>query len=80
MKARIFMLTRNEQRVVVLIIMVLLTAAFVRYWREARWAPESNSPAQSPSIATPFPEPAEETQPNDAAETPSSNKSRVPSP
>jgi hypothetical protein len=54
MKFRIFMLTRNEQRVVVLALLVLLAAAFVRYWHNVQTFPP-NKANDSPAMATPLP-------------------------
>ena len=54
MKFGIFMLTRNEQRVVVLALLVLLGAAFVRYRHNVQsFAP--NKAGASPAMATPLP-------------------------
>jgi len=54
MKLGIFMLTRNEQRVVVLVLLVLLTAAFLRYRHNARSFPP-NKGAEAGAIGTPMP-------------------------
>ena len=48
-----FKLMKNEQRLLVLLMLALLTAAFIRYWRDARspYAPKLDqpSPAAMPS-------------------------------
>jgi hypothetical protein len=36
MKRNLFMLTKPEQRVVIIIVMALLVGAFIRYWRDAK--------------------------------------------
>ena len=45
-----FRLTKNEQRVVVLVLLALLTAAFVRYWRDVH-SPHAPKPGQLPAEA-----------------------------
>ena len=45
-----FKLTPNEQRVVILVILALLTAAFVRYWRDAH-SPYAPKPGEIPAAA-----------------------------
>ena len=62
MKPGIFMLTKSEQRVVILLVMALLAAAFIRYWRAANVQPRANGPGNVESTATPFPSPDEERQ------------------
>ena len=47
-----FRLTKNEQRVVVLVILALLTAAFIRYWRDVH-SPYAPKPDPLPVAATP---------------------------
>ena len=54
MKAGIFSLTKNEQRVVVLVIVALLTGAFVRYWRDMKAHPATNPSAVPETSATPI--------------------------
>jgi len=54
MKFGIFMLTRNEQRVVVLALLALLGAAFVRYRHNVRSFPP-NKASESPAMTTPLP-------------------------
>jgi hypothetical protein len=62
MKAGIFTLNRNEQRVVVLLIMALVAAAFFRYWRVVSTSPKPNQSAHIETAATPFPSPEEDTE------------------
>ena len=62
MKTGIFMLTRNEQRVVIVLLMAVLAAAFIRYWRTVNVQPRANGSGNVESTATPFPSPDEETQ------------------
>lgn len=55
MKFRIFMLTRNEQRVVVLALLVLLAAAFVHYWHNVQtFPPNKASETTSPAVSLPL--------------------------
>ena len=54
MKFRIFMLTRNEQRVVVLALLVLLAAVFVRYWHNVQTFPP-NKASETTAPAAPLP-------------------------
>ena len=58
MKLRTFTLTPNEQRVVVLVVLVLLAAAFVRYWTAVHAEP-GNIPS-TPASATASPSPSAE--------------------
>jgi hypothetical protein len=62
MKAGIFMLTKSEQRVVILVVLALLTAAFIRYWRDDVSEQQLESPENS-ATATPLSSP-EDTQLN----------------
>ena len=62
MKAGIFALTRNEQRVVVLLIMALVAAAFFRYWRVVSTSPKPNQSAHIQPAATPLSSPEEDTE------------------
>jgi hypothetical protein len=62
MKAGIFTLTKNEQRVVILLITVLLAAAFIRYWRAANTNPKPDKSDNVNAIATPFASPEEDAQ------------------
>jgi hypothetical protein len=64
MKAGIFMLTKNEQRVVILVIMALLAGGFVRYWRAVNAEKPPNQSDLSHATATPFASPDEEGQPD----------------
>ena len=62
MKFNVFQLTKNEQRVVILLLMVLLAAAFVRYWHNVQaWPPNRTEATAS---ATPISLSEEETQPD----------------
>jgi len=54
MKLGIFMLTRNEQRVIVLALLVLLGAAFLRYRHNLKAFPADKS-AQPAAMGTPMP-------------------------
>ena len=49
---RIFELSKNEQRVVLLVILILITIAFVEYERRVR-----HSPVEAALIAEPKPSP-----------------------
>ena len=77
MKAGIFMLTKSEQRVIVLVILGLLTAGFVRYWRDVLVHPAAAAaPASAPAAsASPLhsiddePSEPDEAQPSDASNT-----------
>ena len=60
MKAGIFMLTRNEQRVVIVLLMAVLAAAFIRSWRTVKMNPKPNQAENVSATATPFPSPDEE--------------------
>jgi hypothetical protein len=60
MKVGIFMLTRNEQRVVIVLLMAVLVAAFIRYWRTVNMNPKPNHPDNVSATATPFPSPDED--------------------
>ena len=60
MKAGIFMLTRNEQRVVIVLLMAVLAAAFIRYWRTVNMNPKPNQAENVQATATPVPSPDEE--------------------
>lgn len=61
MKAGVFMLTKSEQRVVILVVVALLGAVFVRYWRETNSHPAPNRIEENQTTATPFPSPEEDT-------------------
>ena len=67
MKAPIFSLTKNEQRVVIAVVMALLVGAFVRYWRAANSpiAREKPMPAQATITPIPSPDLDPETAPSD---------------
>ena len=54
MKFGIFMLTRNEQRVVILALLVLLATAFVRYRYNVKSFPP-NKARESPAMTTALP-------------------------
>lgn len=45
-----FKLMKNEQRLVVLVMLALVTAAFIRYWRDAH-SPYAPKPDQIPAAA-----------------------------
>ena len=62
MKAGIFMLTKKEQRVVILVILAVLAAAFVRYWQVVKVQSRPNGSSNVEATATPFPSPDDETQ------------------
>ena len=47
MKSRLFALTRNEQRVIVLAIVLLLIAAFVRYSGDLKLMRKINKPVEA---------------------------------
>ena len=53
MKRGIFMLTKSEQRVVVLIVLALLIGAFIRYWRDANEQKALNRQHPVNAVATP---------------------------
>ena len=75
-----FRLTQNEQRVVVLVIVALLSAAFVRYWRDVHspYAPKRNdNPA---STTTPSPSPPNLLQMEEAEEANADEHRPWPSP
>lgn len=63
MKTGIFTLTKNEQRLVVLLVTALVAAAFIRFWRPVNRNEKPNRPDTSAS-ATPF-EPVEEEERSD---------------
>ena len=73
MKFGIFMLTRNEQRVVILALLVLLATAFVRYRYNVKSLPP-NKPNEPPSMATPMP------LDDDSGESDESGPRELPSP
>ena len=54
------MLTKNEQRVVILVILAVLAAAFVRYWQVVNTSPKPNEQSGISATAAPFPSPDEE--------------------
>ena len=54
------MLTKSEQRVVILVVVALLGAAFVRYWRKTNLQSVPNKIEKEHATATPFPSPEEE--------------------
>ncbi|HEY4284539.1 MAG TPA: hypothetical protein VGM62_15860 [Chthoniobacterales bacterium] len=58
MKFSIFTLTKPEQRVVIMIVMVLLIAAFIRYWRNVNEQKALNRDHPANSVATPFASPS----------------------
>ena len=58
MKNNIFTLTKPEQRVVVIIVMALLIAAFIRYWRDANEQKALNQKWPTNTAVTPFASPA----------------------
>jgi hypothetical protein len=62
MKAGVFTLTKNEQRVVIVLITLLLGTAFIRYWRAANGAPNPNQHPNISATATPFPSLEEDAQ------------------
>jgi len=59
MKNNIFTLTKPEQRVVVIIVMALLIAAFIRYWRDVNEQKALNRDHPTNAVATPFASPPE---------------------
>ena len=74
-----FTLTRNEQRVVVLVLLALLTAAFIRYWRDLhpQYQPKPN---QRPEVAIPLPSPNGTSPLEESDETRSDQPPAWPSP
>jgi hypothetical protein len=62
MKAGIFALTRKEQRVVILLVIALVAAAFFRYWRVVSTSPKPNQSAHIEPAATPFSSPEEDAE------------------
>jgi hypothetical protein len=56
-KGPIFALTKNEQRVVIAVIMALLIAAFARYWRAANSPMAREKQVPMNLTATPMPSP-----------------------
>jgi hypothetical protein len=62
MKAGIFVLTKNEQRVVILLVVALLTGAFVRYWRDVNRDRAIKKSDATHATATPFSSPEEDVQ------------------
>ena len=58
MKKSMFMLTKPEQRVVVIIVMALLVGAFIRYWRDAKQQRALNREHPVTTAATPFASPS----------------------
>jgi len=58
MKSGVFMLTKSEQRVVILVVVALLGAASIRYWRETNSQRAPNKIEQDLATPTPFPEEA----------------------
>ena len=62
MKAGIFTLTKNEQRIVVVLVTALLAAAFIRYWRAVNIRSKPDQPTNISATATPFSSPQEDAQ------------------
>jgi hypothetical protein len=58
MKRGMFLLTKPEQRVVIIIVMALLAGAFIRYWRDAKQQQALNRAHPINAIATPFASPS----------------------
>jgi hypothetical protein len=81
-KLRVFILTKNEQRVVVLLILALLAGALGRYWRELISHPSPNKVEMLQPTAAPLLSPEDEVQPNlDRIPTPGATINRqIPSP
>jgi hypothetical protein len=52
MKAGMFKLTKSEQRVIILVMLALLGAAFVRYWRDVNTGHQPNVNQQDPVPTT----------------------------
>ena len=48
----IFELTKNEQRLVLIVVLVLITIAFVRYERRSHRAPLQQTPATQPEVSS----------------------------
>ena len=61
----IFQLTKREQRAGIVIVLVLLAAAMAQHYREGRWQSHSVAPRPAEMIATPSPEPANESSEGD---------------
>ena len=57
MKAPIFALTKNEQRVVIAVLMALLIAAFARYWTGVNSPMAREKPVPAQATVTPVPTP-----------------------
>ena len=74
-----FRLTKNEQRVVVLVILALLTAAFIRYWRDVH-SPYAPKPDESLPEATPLASPHDRLQFEEVEEESSDENRPPPSP
>jgi hypothetical protein len=47
MKSRVFVLTKNEQRVIALAVVLLLIGAFVRYSRDLKSMPATSKPVET---------------------------------
>jgi hypothetical protein len=77
MKLGIFTLTKSEQRVVILVVLALLIAAFVRYRREVSTHPTMKTSDPGSATAAPFRSPEEDLQPapDEEAVTPSPQSS-----
>ena len=58
MKNNIFTLTKPEQRVVIVIIMALVVAAFIRYWRGTSDRKALNQKWPTNTAVTPFASPS----------------------
>jgi hypothetical protein len=82
MKAGVFMLTKSEQRVVILVVVALLGAAFVRYWREETNShPAPNRIEETNVNATPFSSPQDaELDADEPIGTPRVNRHKTASP
>ena len=58
MKNNIFTLTKPEQRVVIIVVMALLIAAFIRYWRDVNAQKALDRDYPTNAVATPFSSPS----------------------
>ena len=74
-----FRLTKNEQRVVVLVMLALLTVAYGRYWRDVH-RPSVPKPAQGVPEATPLPSAHHRLELEEADEAHANEQRPLPSP
>ena len=79
MKAGIFSLTKNEQRVVIVVLVAVLTAAFLRYWHNLKLFPP-NRPNEASTLSTPMPIDETQLDPEQVGGENSNKARRTPSP